>query len=114
MDDRDIHERKMFKYLVEYAPPLVVIAEEYRFHIPEEGEKQRQWRFDFAIPSMKIAFEVEGGIWTGGRHINPAGFEGDCVKYNMATLQGWRVFRIPPKFINDDYLLPLFECLFKA
>ena len=113
MDDRGIHEQKMLNYLTAYAPPGNLIAEEFRFHIPAEGEKQRQWRFDFAIPNRKIAFEVEGGIWTGGRHINPAGFEGDCIKYNVATLQGWRVFRIPPKFLNDDYLLPLFKDLFK-
>lgn len=63
---------------------------EYRFH-PE-----RRWRFDYAIPSHRIALEVEGGVWTAGRHTRPQGFLGDIEKYNTATLLGWRVFRTTP------------------
>jgi len=51
------------------------------------------WRFDFAIPDKMIAVEVEGGVWTGGRHVQPLGFIGDCRKYNEATILGWRVLR---------------------
>lgn len=54
------------------------------------------WRFDYAIPEHKIALEVEGGVWTGGRHIRPQGFLGDIEKYNTATLMGWKVFRVTP------------------
>lgn len=63
---------------------------EYRFY-PE-----RRWRFDYAIPSHRIALEVEGGVWTAGRHTRPQGFLGDIEKYNTATLLGWRVFRTTP------------------
>lgn len=63
---------------------------EYRFH------PKRMWRFDYAIPEHKIALEVEGGVWTGGRHIRPQGFLGDIEKYNTATLMGWKVFRVTP------------------
>lgn len=76
-----------------------VIAEvEYRFH------PIRKWRFDAAYPEQKIAFEVEGGTWAGGRHVNPIGFEKDCEKYNTATKMGWRVYRLTPKMIKEDYL----------
>lgn len=68
----------------------VECVKEFRFH-PE-----RRWRFDYAIPSHKIAVEVEGGVWTGGRHIRAQGFLGDMEKYNTATLMGWRVFRTTP------------------
>ena len=67
------------------GPPLV---EEHRFH-PE-----RRWRFDFAEPSVKVAVEIEGGIWSGGRHTRGTGYRGDCEKYNEATFSGWRVFRL--------------------
>ena len=68
----------------------VECVKEYKFH-PE-----RRWRFDYAIPEYKIALEVEGGVWTQGRHTRPQGFLGDVEKYNQATLMGWRVFRTTP------------------
>lgn len=71
---------------------------EYRFFKP------RMWRFDYAIPLYKIAVEVEGGVWTGGRHIRPKGFLGDMQKYNTATLCGWRVFRTTPQnLMSSDF-----------
>ena len=39
------------------------VVAEYRFH------SGRDWRFDFAIPSRRVAVEVEGGAFNGGRHI---------------------------------------------
>lgn len=68
----------------------VECVKEFKFH------PSRRWRFDYAIPEHKIAVEVEGGVWTGGRHTRPQGFLGDIVKYNTATLMGWRVFRTTP------------------
>lgn len=64
---------------------------EHSFH-PE-----RRWRFDYAWPDVKVALEVEGGIWTGGRHTSSAGFLKDMEKYNAAARLGWRVLRCTPK-----------------
>ena len=69
----------------------VECIKEYKFH------PTRRWRFDYAVPVHKIALEVEGGVWTGGRHTSPKGFLGDIEKYNTATLMGWRVFRTTPE-----------------
>ena len=44
------------------------VVAEYRFH------PSRDWRFDFAIPSRRVAVEVEGGAFNGGRHIRPEGY----------------------------------------
>ena len=68
----------------------VECVKEYKFH------PVRKWRFDYAIPEHKIALEVEGGVWTGGRHTSSVGFMKDMEKYNTATLMGWRVFRTTP------------------
>lgn len=58
--------------------------------------KTRKWRFDFAWPQRGIALEVEGGIWTGGRHSRGAGMAKDMEKYNTAALRGWMVLRVQP------------------
>lgn len=60
---------------------------EYRFH-PE-----RRWRFDFANLELKLAVEVEGGIYSRGRHTRGSGFEKDAEKYNAAAMDGWMVLR---------------------
>lgn len=65
----------------------LAVEREYRFH------SKRKWRFDFAIPSRKIAIECEGGVWSGGRHTRGSGVIGDMAKYNEAAKLGWCVFR---------------------
>lgn len=86
----------------------VECVKEYKFH-PE-----RRWRFDYAIPEHKIALEVEGGVWTAGRHTRPQGFLGDIEKYNMATLMGWRVFRTTPTDLYRTATINLLKSAIKA
>ena len=64
---------------------------EFRFH------PVRKWRFDYALPEHRVALEVEGGVWTGGRHTSSSGFLRDMEKYNTASVMGWRVVRTTPK-----------------
>jgi len=71
------------------------------YGIPEPIEEFKFWpgrrfRFDYAWPDRKIAVEIEGGIWTRGRHSRGPGMLSDMEKYNHATKEGWRVFRFTP------------------
>lgn len=59
---------------------------EYRFH------PVRRWRFDCAWLAQRVALEVNGGLWTRGRHSRGMGQEADYEKHAAATLLGWRVF----------------------
>ena len=81
-----------FSRLVYEATGLNVETE-YRFH------PTRQWRFDYAIPAARVAIEVEGGIFTGGRHTRGKGFANDLEKYNTAESMGWHVLRITPEWL---------------
>lgn len=72
---------------------------EYRFH------PKRRWRFDMAWPDDRVALEVEGGVYTGGRHTRGRGFQEDCVKYNEAALLGWTVLRVTGEQIDDGSAL---------
>lgn len=57
----------------------------------------RKWRFDYAWPDTMIALEVEGAVWTQGRHTRGSGFVRDMEKYNAAACLGWRVLRVTPQ-----------------
>lgn len=67
--------------------------------------KPRRWRFDYCWPAYKVALEVEGGAFIGGRHTRGKGFVNDLEKYNAATLMGWRVLRFTPQQIADGTAL---------
>lgn len=70
----------------------VEFVTEHRFH------PTRKFRFDIAIPDMKLAIEYEGMMQTSkSRHTTIGGFTNDCTKYNLAQLLGWKVLRYTAK-----------------
>lgn len=62
-------------------------VEELKFH------PKRRFRFDWAIPDLKIAIEYEGLMSKKSRHTTITGFTNDTIKYNEAVKLGWRVLR---------------------
>lgn len=69
---------------------------QYRFAPP------RRWRFDLCWPAPQmVALEVEGGVWTQGRHTRGSGFIGDIEKYNEAAIRGWLLVRVSYAMIGD-------------
>lgn len=68
---------------------------EYKFH------PKRRWRFDMAWVDDKLAVEIDGGVWSGGRHTRGDGFIKDCEKLNEAVILGWRVIRVTADQIHD-------------
>lgn len=84
------------------------LEKEYQFH------PTRKWRFDAAHPSSKIAVELEGGVWTGGRHTRGSGYTLDCIKYNQAALLNWKVFRLTADMLTTNpagHLQPIIELM---
>lgn len=63
---------------------------EFRFH------PKRKWRMDYAFVPQKVCVEVEGGVYTQGRHTRGSGFMKDMEKYNEASAMGWRIIRVTP------------------
>lgn len=61
----------------------------------------RKWRFDYACPELKIAIEVDGGIFTGGRHSGGVGQLKDMEKMNHAASAQWLVFHTTPEDMHD-------------
>ena len=55
---------------------------EFRFHAV------RRWRFDLAWPWIRVAFELQGGGFTSGRHTRGSGLAKDEVRGQVADPPG--------------------------
>lgn len=80
---------------------------EYRFH------PKRMWRFDIAWPDVKVAVEIDGGVWIGGRHSGGIGQIRDNEKINTAQSMGWRVFRFVPGDVKSGYFVRAMGSVFQ-
>lgn len=76
---------------------------EMRFH------PTRMWRFDLAWPSVRVAVECDGGIYSGGAHVRGGHVESDAEKVSEAACLGWRVLRVTRKMIDDGRAVRLVE-----
>lgn len=83
-------EKDVFTFLLHQRLGVECVRE-YRFH------PTRQWRFDYAIPDLRIAIEIDGGIWINGRHNRASGYLGDMEKFNAAATLGWVVLKFTPQ-----------------
>lgn len=84
------------------------LEREYRFH------DKRRWRFDFAHLPTKTAIEIDGGVWSRGRHNRATGFIQDCEKMNTAALDGWTVFRLPTPHVTQEWVDKIVEYIVQA
>lgn len=74
----------------------------------------RRWRFDLAFPDRKIAVEIDGGIWTQGRHSRGTGYAADCEKLARAAILGWRVLRFPVAWVKSGRAIGYLEEVLKS
>lgn len=77
--------------------------QEYQFH------PKRKWRADFHLGGKKILVEVEGGIWSGGRHTRGKGYIGDMEKYNAAVMMGYQVIRFSTEQVKSGLAVQQIE-----
>lgn len=92
------------KHLAELGLKFV---KEFAFALP------RKWRFDFLVPFIwqgtrqlkkvrqDVAIEIEGGIFTQGRHTRGVGFAKDMAKYRIAAVMEYLVLRFSTTEILD-------------
>ncbi|MDC4995479.1 endonuclease domain-containing protein [Acinetobacter baumannii] len=83
----------------------IEFEQEYKFH------PKRKWRADFLITGTKILIEVEGGIWSGGRHTRGKGYIGDMEKYNSAAMMGFTVLRFSTEQVKAGVAIKQIEQL---
>ncbi len=71
----------------------------------------RLWRIDwyFEGNGRKVALEVEGGVFTGGRHTRATGFMGDMEKYNAMAARGILLLRTTPDQLLTNQTIELLQ-----
>ena len=86
--------------------------------LKESGLKD--WRFDFIIPSKRLAIEVEGitsfgknknGTMRLGRHQTGKGMKEDLLKYDAAMRMGWNVYRCSQFMVTSGQAVETIEIL---
>ena len=94
--------------------------------IPFEREvvfaKPRKWRADFVIKDNagtpphfryysrpELLIEIDGGTWTGGRHVTGSGHASDAEKRNAAVLLGYRPLTFTPEQVTSGVALQTIE-----
>lgn len=75
---------------------------------------KRKWRVDFCWPDQRLAVEIEGGSWTGGRHTRGKGFQGDMEKYNSLAMMHFCLLRFTPQQVRSGEAILTIEKWFKA
>lgn len=80
---------------------------EYRFH------PKRRWRADYCHVATKTIIELEGGIYSGGRHTRGQGYRNDCEKYNAATLDNYAVIRLATGMVQPDIIKEIIDWIKK-
>ena len=76
----------------EYLDAGATMFEEQYRYVPG-----RLFKADFAVPSIRLLIEVQGGIYTGKAHGSVNGILLDNERINLAALNGWRVMRFSPQ-----------------
>jgi very-short-patch-repair endonuclease len=67
---------------------------EYKF-LPD-----RKFRFDLALPDLRIGIECDGGQFSGGHRHNVA-IERDYEKANLAQMNEWKILRFTNRQVLD-------------
>lgn len=95
-------------------------------HLPNECPKpipektfmnSRNWRFDWVIPSLKIAIDFDGYVFNPnkkGGHQTPQGMANDMEKRNEAQIRGWLVLLATQKTIDNRTFIHQLERAIKV
>lgn len=71
-------------------------------------EYGRKWKTDFMFThpnGKRIAVEIEGGAFSGGRHTRGVGFTKDMEKYNVYSMMGITLLRFTSQQADKEPIL---------
>jgi very-short-patch-repair endonuclease len=102
-------EAKFIKLFTKHYPAIKLESEQAI--IPK-----RRYRFDFIHRASKVAIEINGQTYSRvihtkkgnftklGGHNSGIGLDRDYEKTNLAAMNGWLVFQLSSKMINQKWI----------
>ena len=76
---------------------------------------ERNWRFDYALEARLLAVEIEGLTYDPneplGAHQRGKSYAKDCLKYNVATLLGWTLYRFTSQMVRRGWAFDVIDTL---
>jgi len=92
----NIHERS---YLERHFERIIQV---YKLPVPKREYVFHKFRFDYVYIGLKIAIEIDGGTFSRyGGHATGKRYQRDCIKNNLAQVEGWAVLRADREMIMD-------------
>ena len=90
----------------ELEESFLAVLRLYRLPEPEREvlyAPPRKVRCDFLFRQAGLIVEMEGGVWSRGKtgHNSGSGIENDCERSRLASLHGYRVFRVTRKALDE-------------
>lgn len=73
---------------------------------------ERKFRTDVLVG--RLAIEVDGATWIGGRHARGYGIQADCEKQNLLVCLGYRPMRFTRKMVQDGTALRMIEAAMRV
>jgi len=86
--------------------PLPEVEYPFARHCHEPAYRGRLWRFDYCWPQADVFLEVQGGLWTGGRHVRGQALLREYEKLNAATALGWSPVFCTPEQLDSLAIMP--------
>jgi hypothetical protein len=98
--DRKAKEALVVAYVQARGLPVPIF--EYRF------DPVRKWRFDLLFDAW-LAVEVQGGLFTQGRHARGAALRDEYDKLNEAVVAGYSVLFCTPQDVDSGAIFAVVE-----
>ena len=70
----------------------------------------RRFRIDLAhLEAPRLAVEVMGGIWSGGKHVRPSGYASNCEKACLLAIARWYYLPVTTEQVKNGQALAWIE-----
>mgnify|MGYP000474679253 CR=1 FL=1 len=87
-----------------FAPAFPLSWDEVSIKLPFQNSGRR-FKSDFVHLEAKVSIEIQGGVYSGGKHGRGAGIKIDTQKLAIAQRNGWQVYQVIPG--SESEMMPI-------